>query len=54
MAGAEEELSMWDLAYEFTEHRVVITEDWSGDGNGIAGLQWLGGVALRCAAACSW
>ncbi|CAM9505229.1 unnamed protein product [Sphacelaria rigidula] len=44
----EEASSMWQLKYSFQDPVGVIriTEDWSGDGNGIAGLQWLGGVVL--------
>ena len=39
---------MWELKYSFQDPVGVvrITEDWSGEGNGIAGLQWLGGVVL--------
>jgi hypothetical protein len=37
-----------ELKYTFAEPvgAVRIVEDWSGEGNGIAGLQWLGGVML--------
>lgn len=44
---------MWELKYTFQEPvgEIRITEDWSGEGNGIAGLQWLGGVVLRYAMA---
>ncbi len=35
------------LSYTFTNIApVVIEEDWSGTGSGLAGMQWLGGVAL--------
>ncbi|CAM9946684.1 unnamed protein product [Ascophyllum nodosum] len=42
-------LSMWELEYSFQDPvgMIRIAEDWSGEGgNGIAGLQWLGGVVL--------
>ena len=37
------------LKYSFQEPvgEIRITEDWSGEGNAIAGLQWPGGVVLR-------
>lgn len=40
---------MWELKYSFADPvgDIRITEDWSGEGNGIAGLQWLGGVVIR-------
>lgn len=40
---------MWELKYFFQDPvgEIRIAEDWSGEGNGIAGLQWLGGVVLR-------
>mmetsp|Transcript_15053 Transcript_15053/g.44590 ORF Transcript_15053/g.44590 Transcript_15053/m.44590 type:complete len:290 (-) Transcript_15053:28-897(-) len=34
------------LHYDFREHVVEIQEDWSGDGSGLAGMQWLGGLSL--------
>lgn len=41
---------MMTLKYSFQEPvgEIQITEDWSGEGNAIAGLQWPGGVVLRC------
>lgn len=44
-----QDLSMWELKYSFEDPvgEIRITEDWSGEGNGIAGLQWLGGVVIR-------
>ena len=34
------------LKYSFREHVVTIEEDWSGEGSALAGMQWLGGMAL--------
>ncbi|CAM9825342.1 unnamed protein product, partial [Discosporangium mesarthrocarpum] len=50
----EEGLSIWELKYTFQEPvgDISIVEDWSGEGNGIAGLQWLGGVVLRSVPMC--
>lgn len=41
---------MMTLKYSFQEPvgEIRINEDWSGEGNAIAGLQWPGGVVLRC------
>eukprot|EP00953_Heterococcus_sp_UTEX-ZZ885_P034617 17907-Heterococcus_DN1.PRE.2 len=46
--ASDDGASMWELKYTFAEPvgAVRIVEDWSGEGNGIAGLQWLGGVML--------
>lgn len=40
---------MMTLKYSFQEPvgEIRITEDWSGEGNGLGGLQWPGGVVLR-------
>ncbi|CAN0265646.1 unnamed protein product [Pylaiella littoralis] len=47
-AGVDDGSSIMTLKYSFQEPvgEVRITEDWSGDGNGLAGLQWPGGVML--------
>lgn len=34
------------LTYQFQSCTIYIEEDWSGEGSGIAGMQWLGGVTL--------
>lgn len=38
--------SLTSLAYEFSFGEVRIEEDWHGEGDGIAGLQWAGGLTL--------
>eukprot|EP00752_Nemacystus_decipiens_P008253 g7380.t1 len=47
-AGVDDGSSMMTLKYSFQEPvgEICITEDWSGEGNAIAGLQWPGGVVL--------
>ncbi|CAM9745881.1 unnamed protein product [Ectocarpus sp. 6 AP-2014] len=47
-AGIDDGSSIMTLKYSFQEPvgDIHITEDWSGDGNGLAGLQWPGGVVL--------
>eukprot|EP00903_Cladosiphon_okamuranus_P019209 g17663.t1 len=47
-AGIDDDSSMMTLKYCFQEPvgEIRITEDWSGEGNAIAGLQWPGGVVL--------
>ena len=39
-------LSGHSLAYSFFEHDISIEEDWSGEGSGLAGLQWVWGATL--------
>jgi len=34
------------LNFVFSNHVIQIQEDWSGEGSGLAGMQWLGGVTL--------
>jgi predicted nicotinamide N-methyase len=34
------------LNFVFASHVIQIQEDWSGEGSGLAGMQWLGGVTL--------
>ncbi|CAM9789952.1 unnamed protein product [Chrysoparadoxa australica] len=44
----DDDFSMWDLKYDFEPPvgSIRVCQDFSGEGNGIAGLQWLGGVVL--------
>ncbi len=37
------------FSYQQPVGEIRINEDWSGEGNGLAGLQWPGGVVLRYA-----
>lgn len=45
----QQDSSMMTLKYSFQDPvgEIRIIEDWSGEGNAIAGLQWPGGVVLR-------
>ncbi|CAM9406274.1 unnamed protein product [Ectocarpus fasciculatus] len=47
-AGIDDGSSIMTLKFPFQEPvgDIHITEDWSGDGNGLGGLQWPGGVVL--------
>ena len=45
-AADDENTTDASLNFVFSNHVIQIQEDWSGEGSGLAGMQWLGGVTL--------